>query len=177
MHGCSEFPPVPTPASLAALRSDRPLFHLGRLPPIFSRLSHTKHSLVGPSPCGNCPACWQVSKDPNGLGLGHAPPQAELRILYLHTGFDPSAPAPTRPRACRCPARAGLALAALLLALAQPARAAQEDTPVSELAWHDGMLFFGGALRKTVPPNTTATGLDVASQAVGSETLEGPARR
>ena len=31
-----------------------------------------------------------------------------------------------------------------------------EDTGIAQLASHDGMLFFGGALRKTLPPNATA---------------------
>ena len=45
-------------------------------------------------------------------------------------------------------------------------QAAQEDTPVNQLAWHDGMLFFNGAIRKTIPPNATAAGLDLVAQAV-----------
>lgn len=60
-----------------------------------------------------------------------------------------------------------LALAALLLTPACLA-ITQEDTSLSELGSHDGMYFFNGALRKTVPPNATSGSPDsVAAAAVG----------
>lgn len=49
----------------------------------------------------------------------------------------------------------GTAFAVLALAVSflAPCRAVEEDTSLANLASHDGMIFFNGALRKTVPPN------------------------
>lgn len=40
-----------------------------------------------------------------------------------------------------------------------------EDTSIQNLAWHDGMVIFNGALRKAIPPNATSAA-DPAAVAV-----------
>ena len=72
---------------------------------------------------------------------------------------------PARPPA----RRAGLCC---LLALPRPT-AAIDATPLSELATHDGYVFFGQALRKAVPPNATAVD---ASAAEGCACSDAPPR-
>ncbi|GAB4817667.1 hypothetical protein N2152v2_004713 [Parachlorella kessleri] len=70
----------------------------------------------------------------------------------------------------------GVLLMICLAGLLFRCHGAQEDTPVNQLAWHDGMLFFNGAIRKSIPPNATVAGLDVAAQAVPCACSDGDPR-